>query len=139
MEKARRVWAAEISPDYTPFEAGLGFAVALDKPEFVGRDALLRQKETGVARRLVAFVAEDPETLLYGRETIYRDGKQVGYLASGGFGFTFDRAVGLGYVNIEGAADLTRSTYELEVRTHRVAARAYLKSPYDPDNLRIRG
>ncbi|QEX19104.1 FAD-dependent oxidoreductase [Hypericibacter terrae] len=142
MEKARRVWAAEINPDYTPFEAGLGFAVDLEKPDFVGRDALLRQRETGVTRRLVAFVVEDPDTLLYGRETIYRDGERVGWLASGGFGFTLDRAIGLGYVNTQGissAAQLAEGRYELEVRTHRVAAKPHLKSPYDPDNIRIRG
>jgi 4-methylaminobutanoate oxidase (formaldehyde-forming) len=87
-------------------------------------------------------VVEDPDTLLYGRETIYRDGERVGWLASGGFGFTLDRAIGLGYVNTQGvssAAQLAEGGYELEVRTHRVAAKPHLKSPYDPDNIRIRG
>ena len=75
-EKAYRSWGTDITDQDTPLEAGLGFAVALDKgPEFTGRDALLRQREEGLKRRFVVFTLDDPEPLVLGDEPIYRDGR----------------------------------------------------------------
>ena len=86
--KGYRVWAADIGPDFNPLEAGLGFAVAFDKATpFIGQDAVRRQREQPLTRRLVTFtIADDPEVQLWGRETIIRNGERMGWLASGGFG-----------------------------------------------------
>ncbi len=143
LEKAYRDYGYDMDNTDTPLEAGLGFAVDYDKAGgFIGREALLRHKETGVlTRRLVQFLLEDPEPLLYGGEPIHRDGKLVGHLTSGGYGHTLGGAVGLGYVeNEQGVtADFIRSgRYEIEVAGVRYPARASLRPMYDPDGKRVR-
>ena len=143
LEKAYRDYGYDMDNTDTPLEAGLGFAVDYDKAGgFIGREALLRHKETGVlTRRLVQFLLEDPEPLLYGGEPIHRDGKLVGHLSSGGYGHTLGGAVGLGYVeNEQGVtADFIRSgRYEIEVAGVRYPARASLRPMYDPDGKRVR-
>ncbi len=143
LEKGYRVWAADIGPDYNPLEAGLGFAVAFDKPTaFIGQDAVQRQREEPLTRRLVTLtIADDPALQLWGRETILRDGERVGWLASGGFGYTVGSSIGMGYVrHAAGVTDdyLTSGTYELEVATRVVPAELHLRPLYDPDNERVR-
>ncbi|MEM9250037.1 MAG: glycine cleavage T C-terminal barrel domain-containing protein, partial [Pseudomonadota bacterium] len=141
LEKGYRAWGADIGPDYTPLEAGLGFAVKLSKnSDFRGRDALLAQKSTGVTRLLATFSA-DPDVVLHGRETIFRDGERVGYLSSAGFGHTVERSIGLGYVRqADGIsrADVMDGAYELEVATQRVPCTVHLKPLYDPEMRRVR-
>ena len=108
---------------------------------FIGRKALLRQKEAGIKKRLVQFLLKDPEPLLYHNEPIWRDGEIVGHITSGAYGHTLGAAVGLGYVSGADVADtqaLLASSYELEVAGERYAATASLKPMYDPDNLKIR-
>jgi glycine cleavage system aminomethyltransferase T len=79
IEKGYRHWGHDIADEDSPLDAGLGFAVAMDKPGgFIGREALLRQKERGLTRRLVQFVLEDVEPLLYHNEPVLRDGEIVG-------------------------------------------------------------
>ncbi len=91
LEKAYRVWSVDIGSDYTPYEAGLGFAVRLNKPvDFIGRTALIEAKKAPLTKRLVTF-SVDPSVVLLGRETIYRDGERIGYLTSGGLGHTVGR------------------------------------------------
>jgi 4-methylaminobutanoate oxidase (formaldehyde-forming) len=143
IEKAYRHWGHDIGEEDTPLEAGLGFAVAWDKADFIGRDALLRQRERGVTRRLVQFALRDPEPLLYHNEPIWRSGRIVGYLTSGMFGHTLGRAIGLGYVSDPDGGLVTpdfvmAGTYELEVACERFPATATLKPLYDPKNERIR-
>ena len=143
LEKGYRVWAADIGPDFNPLEAGLGFAVAFDKPTpFVGQDALRRQREQPLTRRLATFtIADDPEVQLWGRETIIRNGERVGWLASAGFGHSVGRSIGMGYVrNPAGVSDdyLAEGTYTLEVATREVPAELHLRPLYDPANDRIR-
>ena len=143
LEKAYRDYGYDVDNTDTPLEAGLGFAVDLTKASgFIGREALLRQKEKGILkRRLVQFKLENPEPLLYGNEPIYRDGERVGYLGSGGYGHTLGGAVGLGYIENEGGvtADFVRSgVYELEVAGIRYPARASLRPMYDPTGERVR-
>lgn len=142
LEKARRVWGQDIGPDYTPYEAGLGFAVDLGKADFIGRDALLAQRDKGrLTLRLCNFSVDDPEVILYGRETIYRNGQPVGWLTSGGYGHSFGRALGMGYVRRAEGVDkdfLDSGRYELEVRTRRVPATFHARPVYDPANNRIR-
>jgi 4-methylaminobutanoate oxidase (formaldehyde-forming) len=143
LEKAYRDYGYDMDNTDSPLQAGLGFAVDWNKPGgFIGREALLRQKEKGhLKRRLVQFMLEDPEPLLYGGEPIYRDGERVGYLGSGGYGHTLGGAVGLGHVESEGGVtpDSVRSgIYELEVAGVRHPARASLRPMYDPAGERVR-
>jgi sarcosine dehydrogenase len=142
LEKGYRAWGAELGPDYTPLEAGLGFAVKLgtDIP-FLGREALERQRAVPLARRLAGFSA-DPAVTLLGRETIYRDGERVGWLASGGHGYTVERAVGFGYVRHETGVDrrwLLAGRYELEVAGERVPVTIHPRALHDPGSARMRG
>ena len=99
LEKGYRAWGRELTPDDTPFQAGLGWAVKLDKPGgFIGQKALVEAKAKPLARRLVSVVLEDGEPLLWGGETLLRDGRPVGDLSSAGYGHTVGASVGLGYV-----------------------------------------
>nr|NIV28365.1 FAD-dependent oxidoreductase [Anaerolineae bacterium] len=143
LEKAYRDYGYDIDNTDTPLEVGLGFAVDFAKPGgFIGREALLRQKEEGVLKhRLVQFLLEDPEPLLYGSEPIYRDGELVGHLNSGGYGHTLGGAMGLGNVENEKGvtADFVKSgTYEIQVAGARYPAKASLRPMYDPKGERVR-
>ena len=141
LEKGYRAWGADIGPDHTPVESGLGWAVKLRKNvDFKGRDAVKAQKEAGVKKRLVCFTT-DPDVVLLGRETIYRNGERVGWLSSGGFGYTVGKSIGFGYVRCADGVDVdyvTAGTYELEVATERVAAQATLAPLYDPKMDRVK-
>ncbi|MEQ8922042.1 MAG: FAD-dependent oxidoreductase [Roseovarius sp.] len=141
LEKGYRAWGSDIGPDHTPFESGLGWAVKLRKNiDFKGRDAVKVQKEGGVKKKLVCFTT-DPDVVLLGRETIYRNGERVGWLSSGGFGHTVGKSIGFGYVRCADGADadyVTSGTYELEVATKRVAAQATLAPLYDPKMDRVK-
>lgn len=143
IEKAYRHWGHDITTHDTPLEAGLSFTIAWDKPGgFIGRDALLRQREEGIHRRLVQFVLDDPGPLVYHGEPIWRDGVMVGTLTSGMFGHTVGRSVGLGYVECEEPIVknwVEAGSYEIEVASERVPATAHLRPVYDPDGLRVRG
>lgn len=143
MEKAYRHWGHDISDEDTPLEAGLQFAVAWEKRGgFIGRDALLRQRERGVQRRLVAVALENPDRLLYHNEPIWRDGQLVGRISSGMFGHTVGTALGLGYVSAPAAPCtaewIAAGRYEVEVAAERVPARVSLKPFYDPASTRVR-
>ena len=124
-------------------QAGLGFAVAWSKPGgFIGRDALLAQREKGLTRRLVQFALHDPEPLLYHNEPIWRDGVIVGRISSGMFGHTVGRSLGMGYVdNTAGLADnewIMNGRYDIEVAGVRFGADASLSALYDPKGLRVK-
>jgi glycine cleavage system aminomethyltransferase T len=142
MEKAYRHWSHDITDEDSPLEAGLGFAVKFDKPGgFIGREALLTQKETGLSRRLVQFKLKDPEPLLYHNEPIWRDGEIVGHITSGMYGHTLGACIGLGYVRTEPGAppeSAIEGNFEIEVACERIPAEASLKPMYDPKNERIR-
>jgi 4-methylaminobutanoate oxidase (formaldehyde-forming) len=143
IEKAYREYGHDMDNLDTPLEAGLGFAVKFDKPGgFVGRDALLRHKESGPLKyRMVCFLLEDPGPLLYGNEIIYRDGKIVGYLQTGAYGFTLGGAMGMGFVeNEEGATSdfINSGSYEIDIAGVRYPAKASLRPMYDPEGLRVR-
>jgi 4-methylaminobutanoate oxidase (formaldehyde-forming) len=142
MEKGYRSWGHDIGSDDTPLEAGLGFAAAFKKDGFVGRDALLRQRDKPLGRRLLMFTLGDPERLLLGDEPIYRDGVLVGRITSGAYGHTLGRSVGMGYVtHADGvdAAFIRAGRWELEIAMERLAATAHCEPPYDPKSARVRG
>jgi 4-methylaminobutanoate oxidase (formaldehyde-forming) len=143
IEKAYRSWGHDLGSEDTPLEAGLAFAVRLDKRvPFTGRDALLTQRDRPRRRRLSVFVLDDAEPLLHHDEPIWRDGVLVGRITSGAYGHTVGRAVGLGYVeHADGVSDafIESGRWELEIANERVPARATLAAPYDPKSLRVRG
>jgi 4-methylaminobutanoate oxidase (formaldehyde-forming) len=142
MEKAYRAWGREVTIDDTPWEAGLGFAVRLDKAApFLGREALLEQREKALTKRLVTFVLEDAAALPWGDEPILRDGRVVGTVTSAAFGHTLGRAVAMGYVRDPGGVDeayVAGGRFELDVGGDRIPARAGLAAPYDPRALRVK-
>ena len=142
IEKAFRHWGHDISDEDTPLEAGMGFTCRFDKNiPFIGRDALLAQKEAGLKKRMVQFALEDPAPLLYHNEPIYRDGAIVGYLSSGNYGHHLGRAIGMGYVRAEDPVDadyIKAGKYEIEVACERIPAMASLKPLYDPTAARTK-
>ncbi len=142
LEKGYRAWGAEIGPDHSPLVAGLGTFVKLKKDiAFKGRAALQAQAANPLPRLLAAFTTEDPDIVLLGRETIYRDGVRVGWLASGGFGYTVGKPIGYGYVRNTAGVDrdfVLSGRYELEVAGERVAAKVHLDPLYDAAGAKIR-
>ncbi len=146
IEKAFRHFGHDISPEDHVLEAGLGFAVKVDKQAgrygpFIGRDAVMRKAESGLTKRLLQFLLEDPEPLLYHNEPILRDGKIVGHLTSGAYGHHLGAAVGLGYVPTqpgESPAELLASRYAIEVAGRQIPAKASLRPLYDPKAERVR-
>lgn len=140
IEKAFRHFGHDITDEDNVLEAGLGFAVKTAKGDFLGRDAVLKKKETGLSRRLVQFRLNDTEPLLLHNEAILRDGKIVGPITSGNYGHHLGGAIGLGYVPCKGEseADVLSSSYQIEIAGERFAAEASLKPMYDPKAERVR-
>ena len=143
METGYRHWESDITPDDTPYEAGMGFSVKLGKKHFIGKDVLSGQKEKGISRKMVMFTLEDPEPMLYTNEPVWRDGEWVGEITSGAYGHLLGRAVGMAYLkkpdgSIIDSDWINSGRYEIEVEGKMVPAKVHIKSPYDPDNERVR-
>ncbi len=142
-EAGRLDYGLDMENSDSPLHAGLGFAVDFDKPGgFVGRDALLKQREErAYTTRLVQFLLEDPQPLLYGEEPILMNGSPVGYIRSGAYGHTLGGAVGFGYVeHTDGVTQsvLDGASFEITVAGSRIPAKASIRSMYDPTNQRVR-
>jgi 4-methylaminobutanoate oxidase (formaldehyde-forming) len=135
LEKGYRAFGKELTPDYSPVEAGLLFACKLgtDLP-FLGREAVERARAGGAARRLVSFVVDDPAPMLWGGELLLRDGVPVGQVTSAAWGETLGACVGLGYVRTPVEGD-----HEVDVGGDRYPVTVSLRPPYDPGNERVRG
>jgi 4-methylaminobutanoate oxidase (formaldehyde-forming) len=138
LEKGYRYWSAEISPDYTPLEAGLSFAVDFEKGDFIGRDALVKQKEAGLKQRLSCLTLMDNRTIALGKEPVRSLGVEtiIGWVASGGFGYSVDKSIVYAYLPV----DYTKPGTELEIEFfgERVLA-VVVRSPlYDPKGERIK-
>jgi 4-methylaminobutanoate oxidase (formaldehyde-forming) len=142
LEKGYRAWGSDITPNDNPFEAGLGWAAKLRSGiPFFGRGAAEKAANSRLQKRLMTFTVDDPEVMLSGRETILRGGRVVGYLTSGGWGYTVGKNIGLGYVrNADGVDDdfLRAGRYELEVATVRVPATLHMGPLYDPANAKVK-
>jgi 4-methylaminobutanoate oxidase (formaldehyde-forming) len=143
LEKAYRDYGHDVDNTDSVLEVGLGFVVALDKPGgFLGRDAVLRQKEQGgLRRRLVQVLVQDPEPLLFHAEPLLRDGVPVGYLRAGSYGFTLGGAVGLAMVESDAVVDaeyLRSADWQVDIAGRRWPATVSLRPMYDPDGLRVR-
>jgi sarcosine dehydrogenase len=142
LEKFYRAWGSDITPNDNPFQAGLGWAVKLkSNVAFMGREACEKAAVSSLAKKLAGFTTDDPSVVLLGRETILRNGKQVGYLTSGGYGFTVGKPIGYGYVRDSAGVDdayLRDGDYELVVAKDVVKARVHLEPLYDPANARVK-
>jgi sarcosine dehydrogenase len=142
LEKGYRAWGADITPNDNPFEAGLGFAVSLrETRDFLGRAALLEARGKPLKKRLASFVCDDEDVVLIGRETILRDGEPVGYLSSGGYGYTLGQPIGLGYVKRAEGVDeawALDGSYELVVAQERRRCRISFEPLYDPKGTRVK-
>ena len=145
MEKKFVHYGHDVADQDTPLECGMSFVCALDKTiPFTGRDAIMKQKESGsfMRKRLVQFLLQDPEAMLYHHEPILRDGVIVGHLTSGNYGHTLGGSVGLGYVEVED--DVTRDylqsgSFAIDVGGDHIPAKASLSALYDPKAERMRG
>ena len=140
LEKGYRHWGSDIGPDDTPYEAGLGFCVKLDKGDFIGRDALVRQREKGLTRKLAIFTLEDPGPLLYHDEPIYRNGELVSRNTHGAYAHYLGCAMGMGYLeNPEGISDewIMSGNYEIDVEGTLYSASVHINAPYDPEGQRV--
>lgn len=143
LEKFYRAWGADITPNDSPIEAGLGWAVKLKSGlPFLGRAAVERIAQAPLKKRLACFAVDDPAAVLVGRETILRDGEQVGYLSSGGFGYTLNQSIGFGYIRrAEGVTEayIRNGRYELVIAGETYPATVGLEPMYDPNSSRVRG
>ncbi|BBD35942.1 FAD-dependent oxidoreductase [Aminobacter sp. Y103A] len=142
LEKGYRAWGSDITPNDTPLEAGLGWAVKLRKDtDFLGRKALEKLGDAAPTKRLACFTVDDKDVVLLGRETILRDGQPVGYLTSGGYGYTVGKNIGFGYVRNTGGVDdafLAGGSYELVVAMERVPAKIHMEPLFDPLAARVK-
>ncbi|SEE20598.1 4-methylaminobutanoate oxidase (formaldehyde-forming) [Rhizobiales bacterium GAS188] len=144
IEKGYRAWGRELTPDDTPWQAGMGFAVKLDKgADFIGREALIAAKREPPSKRLVSFLATRPDTpVAWGGELIAADGEAVGEVTSAAYGYSLDGIVGLGWVrSTDGAVDeawLSQRQFSLDVAGEAVPVRCHLRPFYDPRSERMR-
>ncbi len=138
LEKGYRVWSSDITPEETPYEAGLGFAVHLEKgADFVGREALVAAKAAGPRKRLRCLVLDDPRSVALGNEPIRVDGRIVGRVTSGGYGFAVERSIAYGYLPPGDAAIGTRG--EVEIFGEWIGFEVAREPLWDPAGERIRG
>jgi sarcosine dehydrogenase len=137
LEKGYRYWSADISPEYTPFEAGLDFCVKLNKGEFIGREALLAQKEKGMTRRLCCLTIHSGPLMPVGKEAILDGDKVIGIVTSGGYGHTIKKPIAYGYLPISYSKPGTR--LQIEVAARRYEATVEKEPLYDPENNKVKG
>ena len=129
------MWGADITPDESPFEAGLGFAVKLDKGDFVGRDALLERQDP--PSRLACLVLADPRSVALGSEPVRVGGELVGRVTSGGFGYTVGRSIAYAYLP---AADAAPGTpVEVEIFGEWIGGEVAPEPLFDSAGERLRG
>ncbi|RLV50017.1 FAD-dependent oxidoreductase [Nocardioides mangrovicus] len=136
LEKGYRAFGRELTPDFSPVEAGLLFACKLRTDvDFLGREALERLRAEGPARRLVSFVVDDPEAMLWGGELVLLDGEPVGQVTSAAWGATLGACVGLAYVR----TPVAEAGYTVDVGGDVHPVSVSTKPLYDPASERVRG
>jgi glycine cleavage system T protein len=136
LEKGYRYWSADIGPDYTPYEAGLGFAVKLDKGEFVGREALQRQKAEGLRRKLCCLTLADPAAIAIGNEPVRAGERVLGWITSGGYGYSVRQSIAYAYLPIEHSPP--GSALEVEIVGEHIPAVVVNEPLWDPKGTRIK-
>lgn len=137
LEKGYRYWSADITPDYTPYEAGLGFAVSLNKKsDFIGKKELQKQKTEGIKQKLCCLVLDDPNTVVFGSEPIRHEDKVVGWVTSGGYGYSINKSIAYGYLPMELAKAGTRVS--VECFGVEIQAEVQKEPLYDPKGEKIK-
>jgi glycine cleavage system T protein len=134
LEKGYRVWGADITPEDTPYEAGLEFAVKLDKGDFIGREALLERREP--KRKLACLVLDDPRSVALGSEPVRVDGRVVGRVTSGGYGYTVERSIAYAYLPTE--VGEVGKPVEVEIFGAWIPGEVAAEPLYDADGSRVR-
>ncbi len=137
LEKGYRYWSADVTPDDTPYEAGLGFAVKLGKGDFTGREALLRQRAEGIRRRLSCLTLADPAWVALGGEPVRVGGRVAGRVTSGGFGYTVGLSIAYAYLPVEAASPGTE--VQVEFFGEWVDGLVTAEPLWDPTGERVRG
>ena len=136
LEKGYRLWGADIHSEYNPYEAGLGFAVRLQKGDFTGRGALQKIKQDGVSRRLCCLLLDDQSAVMMGKEPILQGAQVVGYVTSANFGYTVGRSIAYGYLPRELAVQGSR--LEIQYFGRRYPATVAKEPLYDPEMSRLK-
>jgi glycine cleavage system T protein len=136
LEKGYRLWGADIHTEYHPYEAGLGFAVKLDKGDFLGREALLHMKERGLTRKLCCITLDDPNAIVMGKEPILNGERVLGYVTSANYGYTVGKAILYGYLPVDHTVEGT--SVEVEYFGRRYRATVAREPLYDPKNLKLK-
>ncbi len=137
LEKGYRYWSSEISPDYNPLEAGLGFAVKLDKGDFIGKDALVKAKAKGLTRKLMCITLANDRMIAIGKEPIRTlDGKIIGWVMAGGYGYSVKKSIVYAYLPIESSKPGTK--LEIEFFGEQIGAVVVASPLWDPKGERIR-
>jgi glycine cleavage system T protein len=136
LEKGYRLWGADIHTEYNPYEAGLGFAVKLDKGDFLGREALRQVKAQGITRKLVCMTLDDPKAIVMGKEPILDGERVLGYVTSANYGYTIGRAILYGYLPADYQAEGT--PVEVYYFGGRLRATVVQEPLYDPEHTRLR-
>lgn len=136
LEKGYRYWGADIGPDYTPYEAGLGFAVKLNKGNFIGREALLRQKEAGIQRKLCCLTLAEPNSIVIGNEPVRSRDRVISWVTSGGYGYSVSKSIAYTYLPL--AYTTAGTELDVEIMGERIRAVVASEPLWDPQGERIR-
>jgi glycine cleavage system aminomethyltransferase T len=136
LEKGYRYWGADINPDYTPYETGMGFAVKLGKGDFLGKDALGKQKAEGIKQKLCCFSLADPTVIALGNEPILKGDKVVGWITSGGYGYSVKKSIAFGYLPIADAKP--GNEFHTDWFGEKITLEVEAEPLYDPKGERIK-
>lgn len=137
LEKGYRLWGADIHTEYNPYEAGIGWAVRLNKGDFLGREALLKIKEEGIHRKLSCLTLDDPDAVILGKEPILSDGKTPGYVTSANYGYSIGRCIAYGYLPLEYAEPGTKVEIQYFDKIYSATVRE--EPLFDADMSRLKG
>ena len=135
LEKGYRVWGADIGPEVDPYQAGLGFSVKLDKGDFIGREALLRKRESPAETKLACLVLDDPRSIALGSEPVRIDGRIAGRVTSGGYGYTVGQSIAYAYIPADCMVD---TRVEVDIFGTWIGGRVAKEPLYDPTGSRVR-
>ena len=136
LEKGYRLWGADIHTEYDPYEAGLGFAVKMQKGDFIGRDALRKRRAQGRARRLCCMTLDDPDAVVMGKEPLMDGDRVLGYVTSANYGHSIGRGIVYGYLPASHAEPGTR--VDVIYFGERLQATVAKEPLYDPGGRKMK-